>query len=71
MSLPHLLIVAGSVYLGAGTIVALLFAFGVVARVEPSAHGASFMFKLLIVPGATLLWPVVAVRSLRALRGAV
>jgi hypothetical protein len=71
MSLPHLLIVAGSLYLGAGTIVALLFAFGLVARVEPTAHGASFLFRLLIVPGAALLWPVVAVRSLRALRSGV
>jgi hypothetical protein len=68
MPLPPLLFTVGALYLQIGLAVALVFAFGLVARVEPSAVGASPMFRLMIVPGATLLWPLVLWRSLRALR---
>ncbi len=53
-------------YLGVGLAVAVAFA-ALVGRVEPSARGGSFAFRLLILPGATLLWPLVAVRTVRAL----
>lgn len=54
-------------YLRLGAGVALLFAL-VVGRVVPSARGGSLLFRLLILPGAALLWPLVLVRSARALR---
>lgn len=53
-------------YLRVGAVVALLFAL-VVGRVVPSARGGSPLFRVLILPGATLLWPLVLVRSVRAL----
>jgi hypothetical protein len=63
------LVEAGTWYLALGLVVALLFA-AFVQRVEPSARGGSILFRLLIVPGATLLWPLIVVRSLRVLRRA-
>ena len=61
------IIVAGVTrYLEAGLCVALLFVF-LVGHIEPSARGGSFFFRLLIVPGATLLWPCVVLRALRTL----
>jgi hypothetical protein len=54
-------------YLRIGAGVAIVFAL-IVGRVEPSAKGSSILFRLLIVPGATLLWPLIVVRTLRALR---
>ncbi|HKU43028.1 MAG TPA: hypothetical protein VJR89_32940 [Polyangiales bacterium] len=65
----YLLVTAGTYYLGVGLMIAMLFA-ALVQRVEPSASGGSILFRLLIVPGATLLWPLIVVRSLRALRRA-
>ncbi len=53
-------------YLRLGAGVALLFAV-LVGRVVPSARGGSLLFRLLILPGAALLWPLVLVRSVRAL----
>lgn len=68
MSLPNLIVAAGQWYLAIGLLVALVFATVLVQRVEPTARGGSLAFRLAIVPGATLLWPLILLRSLRALR---
>jgi hypothetical protein len=60
---------AGTGYLALGLVIAMLFA-AFVQRIEPSAKGGSILFRLLIVPGATLLWPLILVRSVRVLRRA-
>ena len=39
-------------------------AFGA-ARIDRNAHGASFGFRLLVLPGATALWPILLRRWLR------
>jgi hypothetical protein len=54
-------------YLRIGLGVGLLFAV-IVGRVEPTARGGSLLFRLAIVPGAALLWPLVLLRTVRALR---
>ncbi len=53
-------------YLRIGAGVAIVFAL-IVGRVEPSARGGSILFRLAILPGAALLWPLVLARSVRAL----
>lgn len=63
----NLLVMAGTGYLVLGVAIALVFA-AFVQRIEPSAQDGSILFRLLIVPGATLLWPLVVVRALRVLR---
>lgn len=44
--------------------VALLFLAVGVDRVEPSARG-SYFFRVLVLPGAVLLWPLVLIRWLQ------
>ena len=68
MTVPDLIVSAGQLYLALGLGVALMFATFLVQRVEPSARGGSVAFRLLIIPGATLLWPLVVMRSLRTFR---
>ena len=53
-------------YLRIGLGVGAVFA-AIVGRVEPTARGGSLLFRLAIVPGAALLWPLVIFRSVRAL----
>ena len=66
---PAEIIVAGATgYLQVGLCVALPFALFGVGHIEPSARGGSSMFKLLIVPGATLLWPWVVMRAATVIR---
>jgi hypothetical protein len=54
-----------ALYLGLGLVFALGFAFRWVNRTDSvAAHGTSG-FRLLLLPGATLLWPLLARRLLR------
>lgn len=57
-----LLLGAVGVYLGIGLGFALPFVFLGVQRVDPDAAGAGVGFRLLIVPGVVLLWPLLARR---------
>lgn len=45
-------------YLGAGTVFALGFAIWGAARIDPAAHGMPIAARLLILPGAAALWPL-------------
>lgn len=48
-------------YCGTGAVVALTFALWGIDRVDHAAHGA-WMVRPLLLPGLTLLWPIVLVR---------
>ena len=45
-------------YIGVGAVFALGFAFWGVARIDPAAHGMPIAARLLILPGAAALWPL-------------
>ena len=47
--------VAG-IYLLLGLIFAIVFAFSLVNRFDEQAKNAPLMFRLLIIPGSSLLW---------------
>lgn len=53
-------------YLLAGGAFALPFAWRGAAAVDPVARHATLGFRLLVMPGAALLWPLLAVRWWRA-----
>jgi hypothetical protein len=61
-----LLLVAGA-YVAVGAVVGGVFVFKGVDRVDASAKGAGLGFRLIIWPGATALWWLVAAMWLRAL----
>lgn len=45
-------------YVGVGAVFALGFALWGVARIDPAAHGMPVTVRLLILPGAAALWPL-------------
>lgn len=53
-------------YLMLGTLFALSFAFHWVNRIDPVAARGTFGFRLLILPGSALLWPLLLRRVLRS-----
>ena len=55
-------------YLAIGLLFAILFAIEGVKRVDPVATGSSIWFRLLILPGSILLWPVLLTKWLKALK---
>jgi hypothetical protein len=52
-------------YLGIGLGFAVLFAFGLVDRMDPVAAHGTRPFRFLLLPGATLLWPLLVRRLIR------
>jgi hypothetical protein len=56
--------VAG-LYLGAGLVFGIAFVSFGVGRIDPTSRGAPTGFRLVILPGVTLLWPLLAWRWLR------
>jgi hypothetical protein len=55
----------GGAYLLLGTLFALPFAFRWVNRIDPAATRGTLGFRLLILPGSALLWPMLLRRVLR------
>jgi len=55
-------LLALAAYLGLGVLFALPFAARWVGRVDPDAAEGSWGFRLLIVPGAVALWPLLVAR---------
>lgn len=53
------------VYLAVGVLFALPFVFVGVQRIDPDAAGAGIGFRLVILPGVVMLWPVMALRWMR------
>jgi hypothetical protein len=50
-----------TIYLTIGIVVGAVFLFLGIDHIDPAARG-SYAFRPLLLPGLTLLWPIVAVR---------
>jgi len=48
-----------------GTLFAIAFLASGITRVDPAAAGSSLGFRLIILPGVVLLWPVLLGRWLK------
>lgn len=58
------ILMTGQIYLYLGLAVAAVFLLWGVDRVEPNAHG-SWLVRPMLVPGVTLIWPLVLWRWYR------
>lgn len=58
------------IYLSGGLMFAIAFVTRGVGTVDAAARGASWGFRLLILPGVAALWPVMLTRWGRAKPGA-
>ncbi|MEM9706095.1 MAG: hypothetical protein AAF850_08460 [Pseudomonadota bacterium] len=52
------------VYFGVGALFAVIFVALFVGRLDRSATGGKFLFRLIILPGVVTLWPIILVRVL-------
>lgn len=59
------LVSLAGVYLALGAVFGLIFVFRGVDAIDPAAHGSSWRFRLLIVPGCAVFWPWLAQRWAR------
>jgi glycerol uptake facilitator-like aquaporin len=68
MDVAAAILLSVGLYAGTGVVVATVFAVRGVVRVDPAARSASWAFRLLILPGAAALWPLVLRRWISAAR---
>lgn len=65
IALVEFLIKVVQVYFAAGLIFAVLFSLLGVQRTDPGAQGLAPFFRLLIIPGVSIFWPLFALRLVR------
>ncbi|MFT4513824.1 MAG: hypothetical protein ACI89X_001681 [Planctomycetota bacterium] len=54
-----------AIYLAVGLLFGIFFAMKGVKLLDPVAVGSPISFRLLVIPGATALWPVLLIKLLR------
>ena len=62
MELAQTIVLSAGIYLGIGAAVALAFLVFGASRLDASAAGAGFFFRLAVFPGCVVLWPYVVLR---------
>lgn len=62
MAVAQWLLTLVTIYAAAGLLFGLAFVAWGVTRVDPAAKGSRWTFRLLILPGAAMLWPLMAAR---------
>ncbi len=62
IALAEWLVRLAGLYLGAGLLFAVPFAFRWAGRLDPVAERGTWGFRLLLLPGAAALWPLLAWR---------
>lgn len=63
------ILVVAALYAAIGLLFALAFVTAGIDTVDSAARGAPVIFRILMVPGVALLWPVMAGKWRRAARG--
>lgn len=65
--IPAVFLSALGIYLACGLVFALAFVMFGAGRVDPHAKQGSWGFRILIMPGAAALWPLLLNRWLRGI----
>jgi hypothetical protein len=61
------LLIAAGIYLLCGLVFAVLFVLVGVRKIDPHAAHGSWGFRVLIIPGTTFLWPLLARRWMKGI----
>lgn len=62
IAIAETMVQAFSLYFALGFIFAIVFLVSGVGRIDPAARGAGIGFKLIIMPGLCLFWPLMLYR---------
>ncbi|MEO1786818.1 MAG: hypothetical protein AAFR41_07330 [Pseudomonadota bacterium] len=62
LALAELLVGAMAVYIAIGALVALVTVTVGAPRIDPAARGMPIQARMLIFPGAMLLWPIMLIK---------
>lgn len=63
--IAKLMVYGAGIYLAAGVALAPVTVLWLVNRIDPAARNGTTGFRLMILPGAVLLWPLLMYRARR------
>jgi hypothetical protein len=65
MMIVSIILILAAVYLAAGVVFAIPFVLKGVTKIDEGAHGATWGFKIIIIPGTIVFWPFLLKRWIR------
>lgn len=66
MVIISLILLLVAVYLACGFIFAIVFVLKGVDKVDEGAHGSGWGFRLIIIPGVMVFWPILLGKWMKA-----
>ena len=66
MILVYIILVIVAVYLFAGLVFAIPFVIKGVAKIDEGAHGSTWGFRIIIIPGVIVFWPLLLKKWLKS-----
>ena len=66
MTIVYLILLIVGLYLAAGLVFAVPFAIKGVTRIDENAVGSKWGFRLIIIPGSIVFWPLLLRKRLKA-----
>jgi len=66
MTIVYLILLIVGLYLAAGLVFAVPFAIKGVTRIDENAVGSKWGFRLIIIPGSIVFWPLLLRKWLKA-----
>ena len=68
MIIVYFILIMAAVYLFAGLMFAIPFVIKGVTKIDESAKGSKWGFRIVIIPGTMVFWPLLLKRWLKALK---
>lgn len=68
MNIVTIILIVIAVYLVAGLLFAIPFVIKGVTKIDEGAHGSTWGFRIIIIPGTIVFWPLLSRKWRHALR---
>jgi hypothetical protein len=66
MMVVNMILIVAAIYLAMGFLFAIPFVIKGVNKVDEGAHGGSIGFRIIIIPGTMVFWPLLLKKWLKA-----
>ncbi|MEP7377842.1 MAG: hypothetical protein ABI675_30865 [Chitinophagaceae bacterium] len=67
MIIVYIILIIVALYLFAGLVFAVPFVLKGVTKIDEGAHGSTWGFRIIIIPGTIVFWPVLLKKWMKAL----
>lgn len=68
MNIVYIILIIAAVYLAAGLVFAIPFVIKGVDKIDEGAHGSKWGFRIIIIPGTMVFWPLLLKKWIKAVK---